>query len=63
MPMYTYNCPDCNHTIDLYQSIKEGDTYKETIKECPNCASANWQRIIGKTSFKLEGYGWFRDGY
>ena len=43
--------------------MKEGDEYQATVKECPKCTAPEWHRLISLGSFKLQGGGWFRDGY
>lgn len=63
MPMYKYKCKACNHELELIQSIKEGDEYQATVKECPKCGAPEWHRLISLGSFQLQGGGWYRDGY
>lgn len=58
MPNYEYECEKCQKTIEIMQSIKE-----DTIKECPECHSKEFKRIISKNgSFLLMGSGWYKTG-
>lgn len=63
MPIYRYKCEVCDHELELIQSMKEGEEYQATVKECPKCTAPKWRRLISNTSFKLQGGGWFRDDY
>lgn len=57
MPYYDYKCKKCGTVVELEHSIH--DTEK---KVCAKCGYA-LQRLIGTTSFVLNGTGWARDGY
>jgi putative FmdB family regulatory protein len=35
MPVYTYECPFCDHTEEVYRAIMD-----ETEVECPKCAES-----------------------
>lgn len=66
MPQYVYRCQvtGCKTEILLIQSIAEGDSYlKDKLFICPQCAGTECERVLGGTSFRLEGGGWFSDGY
>lgn len=58
MPHYEYLCPECNNEFDVKQSIKE-----EIGAKCPECSTWSTKRLIGKTSFALQGGGWAADNY
>lgn len=55
MPLYRYKCTQSHEHTDLRQ-------HDDKPPECPECGSET-RRVIGRTSFKLEGGGWFSDGY
>lgn len=64
MPQYVYRCEDCKAELCLIQTIAEGEKYvAEGEFTCPSCGGKRGQRILGGTSFRLQGGGWFRDGY
>lgn len=59
MPLYDYKCSSCSaHLADVLQSIKD-----EPLRDCPVCHTPTLERIIGSTSFVLQGSGWARDMY
>lgn len=62
MPQYVYRCEACREEHEYIQTIAEGDEFLKTYK-CPDCGYEEGKRIMGKTSFKLAGSSWFRDGY
>jgi len=52
-PMYTYKCEKCEHEFDEIQGIKE-----DPLKTCPKCGEETLKRLIGNTTFILQGDGW-----
>jgi putative FmdB family regulatory protein len=42
MPTYDYLCLGCGHTLEVFQSIKEGPKRK-----CPKCSALKLKRQIG----------------
>lgn len=63
MPIYRYRCDSCKHEVELIQSMQEGDDYLTTKPKCPKCNAPEWHRLISLGSFRLQGGGWFKDGY
>lgn len=57
MPMYEYQCTQCNHQFEVRQ--KFSDT---PIELCPEC-SGKVKKMISATGFSLKGDGWFNTGY
>lgn len=63
MPMYEYECPRCKSTIDIQQRIVE-----EPLKDFPchlcwvDDIKQPMRRVIAKTSFTLNGSGWYAKG-
>ena len=65
MPTYVYECPRCQHRIELEQSI--------TATFRPSCHSGCvvgtndelpvMERVIQPVGFTLKGTGWAKDGY
>ena len=58
MPIYEYQCTECDHIIEKIESIK---SEIRTII-CPFCNGIS-NRILSLGSFHLKGSGWFKDGY
>ena len=57
MPVYEYECQDCNKRFEAIQSIKD-----KPLKTCKFC-EGNVRRLISQSSFALKGGGWYQDGY
>lgn len=54
MPTYDYECKNCQHTWELFQSIKAAP-----IKKCPECGKNQAKRVIGPGAgiiFKGSGF-------
>jgi len=60
MPLYPYKCKECGHEFEVIR--KSTDDGNEICPEC-KCELTIEDRTVGKTSFKLEGSGWFKDAY
>ena len=58
MPIYEYQCTECDHIIEKIESFK---SEIRTIM-CPICNGIS-NRILSLGSFHLKGSGWFKDGY
>ena len=42
MPTYEYECPDCGHAFELFQSMTA-----KVKRTCPECGSRKLKRLIG----------------
>jgi putative FmdB family regulatory protein len=59
MPTYNYLCTECEHELEIFQSIKD-----KPIKICPECEKETLKRLIsGGSGFLLKGGGWYSDLY
>ena len=58
MPIYRYRCPDCEYEFEI---IHSWNAYAPTF--CPECGEESLERMLGKPTFKLNGGGWYKDGY
>ena len=57
MPIYEYQCEECEHIEEVLQ--KGTDGFYFLGKGCPNCGSkGNMTRMISVGSFHLKGGGW-----
>jgi putative FmdB family regulatory protein len=59
MPVYEYECSDCEVVQEFKISIAD---LEDTIITCEKC-SQEMKRIVSMSSFRLKGQGWSRDGY
>jgi putative FmdB family regulatory protein len=58
MPIYEYECTDCNHKWEIQQKITDAPQ-----KKCPECKKKKAKRLISSgQSFQLKGQGWFNSG-
>ncbi len=62
MPIYEYQCGECDHIEEVLQKSTEGFYFLG--KECPNCnVLGRMTRLLSLGSFQLKGDGWYKDGY
>lgn len=67
MPFYEYQCPMCGHEATKLMKMDA------EAPHCPECAkpehdggpdrTVQMEKKVSKTGFKLEGGGWYKDGY
>lgn len=58
MPTYTYECKDCGHRYDAFQSISaDPDT------ECPKCQGSIQRVIGGGSGIVFKGSGFYVTDY
>lgn len=57
MPIYEYQCQECQSVFEDWQS-----GYEDREMECPECGGTS-KRLISHSSFHLKGGGWYADGY
>jgi putative FmdB family regulatory protein len=59
MPTYDYQCPDCGHAFEVFQSIKA-----KPVKVCPNCGKRKVKRLIGAgAGLIFKGSGFYLTDY
>lgn len=54
---YEYQCRSCKHLWESEQRITD-----EPLRICPACGKAEAMRLISKSTFVLNGEGWFKSG-
>ena len=54
MPIYEYQCTQCQHQFDVIQKMND-----EPIKLCPNCSQQSVVRLVSAAGFQLKGTGWY----
>ncbi len=57
MPIYEYECEECNEVVEAWQSISD-----EPLSTCEKCGGS-LHKLISISSFQLKGGGWYADGY
>jgi putative FmdB family regulatory protein len=59
MPTYDYECDDCGHTFELFQSISE-----PVKKKCPQCGKPKLRRLFGTgAAVVFKGSGFYQTDY
>ncbi len=59
MPTYDYQCPDCGHEFEEFQSISA-----KPIKKCPKCGKRKVKRLIGSGAGVIfKGTGFYQTDY
>jgi putative FmdB family regulatory protein len=57
MPIYEYQCQDCNNHIEVIQKFSDNP-----LTTCERC-SGQLQKVLSQSSFVLKGSGWYITDY
>jgi len=57
MPVYEYECKQCQKVFEVQQKMAE-----KPLSDCPEC-QAPVKKLVSMSSFQLKGGGWYADGY
>jgi putative FmdB family regulatory protein len=57
MPLYDFKCNKCDHIFEELVSTSETND-----PLCPECKSET-EKLIGLSSFRLKGEGWYATDY
>lgn len=59
MPTYDYECNNCGHAFELFQSISEA-----VKRKCPECGKQKLQRLFGTgAAVVFKGSGFYQTDY
>ncbi len=58
MPIYEYQCENCQHTFDTLQKISE-----DPLVKCPECEKETLKKLISQAGFRLKGTGWYETDF
>ena len=58
MPIYEYQCDDCEHKLEALQKMSD-----EPLKDCPECGKASLRKLISAVAFRLKGSGWYETDF
>lgn len=58
MPLYEYQCADCNYVFERMQKISDPPP-----TTCEKCGGNKVSKLISQTAFVLKGGGWYNEGY
>lgn len=57
MPVYEYECKECEKVFEVNQKMAD-----KPLSNCPEC-QAPVKKLMSMSSFQLKGGGWYADGY
>jgi len=57
MPVYEYECKQCDKIFEVQQKMADAP-----LTNCPEC-QAPVKKLLSLSSFQLKGGGWYADGY
>ena len=60
MPLYDFGCEECGYIEEI---LVPSSGSSEIVLTCPECEKEAMKRQVSLSSFKLEGEGWYKDGY
>ena len=58
MPIYEYQCAECEHIEEVIQKISD-----EPLKVCPSCHKPALQKKVTAAGFRLSGGGWYETDF
>jgi putative FmdB family regulatory protein len=59
MPTYDYECDNCGHKFELFQSMKD-----EPQRKCPQCKKLKLRRLFGTgAALMFKGSGFYQTDY
>ena len=58
MPIYEYQCKDCEHVFDVLQKISD-----EPLTYCPECGKPELRKLLSAPNFRLKGGGWYETDF
>lgn len=60
-PRYDWVCDSCKKEADIICKVDEIETIPPELENC--CSEPKRHRVIKTANFRLNGYGWAKDGY
>ena len=58
MPIYEYQCDQCDHNLEALQTISD-----EPLVYCPECGEASLRKKVSAAAFRLKGTGWYETDF
>jgi len=58
MPIYEYECTNCNKKLEFFQKISE-----PLKTACPECKGETLKKLISAAGFRLKGSGWYETDF
>jgi putative FmdB family regulatory protein len=58
MPIYEYQCTECEHKLESLQKISAAP-----LTDCPACNEPALKKLVSAASFRLKGAGWYETDF
>ena len=58
MPIYEYQCQDCQHKFELMQRMSAA-----LQTTCPSCGKEALKKLVSAVGFQLKGTGWYETDF
>ena len=58
MPIYEYQCRECNHAFDALQKMND-----DPLTDCPDCGKPALRKLLSAPNFRLKGSGWYETDF
>lgn len=58
MPIYEYQCQQCEHQFDTLQNLSD-----KPLRKCPECGKLKLTKLISAAGFRLKGAGWYETDF
>ena len=58
MPIYEYQCQDCNKELEVLQKISDSP-----LQDCPACGKPRLKKKVSAAAFRLKGGGWYETDF
>jgi putative FmdB family regulatory protein len=58
MPIYEYQCQDCEHKLEALQKLSD-----TPLQDCPECEQPRLKKLISAAGFRLKGGGWYETDF
>ncbi len=58
MPIYEYQCQDCDHRVEVLQKIADAPRV-----DCPACDKPSLRKVVSAVAFRLKGSGWYETDF
>jgi putative FmdB family regulatory protein len=58
MPIYEYQCTECEHKLESLQKISAAP-----LTDCPACDKPALKKLVSAASFRLKGGGWYETDF
>ena len=58
MPIYEYQCTNCDATLEALQKMSDAPRV-----DCPECQKPALKKLVSAASFRLKGGGWYETDF